>query len=225
VIFLGCQARRSSASSAAATCGKRGASAISTRSKAICSPRADARQRSSHTRTEPPRSPQARHWLLCEGGWCLLLEALDSERPQNVDEKLLLGGVVALESLFGDLHLTSFLSRQLLGELRRHRVGEKRRLGVITRRHMYCVLVILWHAIRMKVSDYVRQPTFRSLIWPTGEYRNHVPRLILSGFLAAEGVHGLIAEFLVWTVRLRRVYGTERNVHRHYSDLSPLLLA
>jgi hypothetical protein len=101
--------------------------------------------------------PRARHWLLCEGGWCLLLEALDSERPQNVDEKLLLGGVVALESLFGDLHLTSFLSRQLLGELRRHRVGEKRRLGVITRRHMYCVLVILWHAIRMKLSDYVRQ--------------------------------------------------------------------
>jgi hypothetical protein len=63
-------------------------------------------------------------------------------------------------------------------------------------------------------------PTFRSLIWPTGEYRNHGPRLILSGFLAAEGVHGLIAEFLVWTTRLRRFYGTERNMHWKCSNLS-----
>src|SRR5260221_10348908 len=68
------------------------------------------------------------------------------------------------------------------------------------------------------------QPTFRSLIWSTGEYRNHVPRLILSGFRAAEGIHGLIAEFLVWTARLRRFYGAERNMHWKYGNLSTLLL-
>src|SRR5260370_919398 len=67
-------------------------------------------------------------------------------------------------------------------------------------------------------------PTFRSLIWSTGEYRNHVPRLILSGFRAAEGIHGLIAEFLVWTARLRRFYGAERNMHWKYGNLSTLLL-